>query len=105
MGGITEKEHKTYKDNFIRKFHITRLPPYIILYMKRFTKNTFYVEKNPTIVNFPIKAVEFGGDLLTEEAKQRYGETGAQYDLISNIVHEGKPDSGAYKLQTLHQGS
>ena len=24
FNGITEKEHKTYKDNFIRKFHITR---------------------------------------------------------------------------------
>jgi len=100
-----ETELTDVKSNTLRKFKLTRLPPYIILYMKRFTKNTFYVEKNPTIVNFPIKAVEFGGDLLTEEAKQRYGETGAQYDLISNIVHEGKPDSGAYKLQTLHQGS
>jgi len=34
---------------------ITRLPQFIILYIKRFTKNTFFLEKNPTIVNFPIK--------------------------------------------------
>ena len=67
-----ETELTDVKSNTLRKFKLTRLPPYIILYMKRFTKNTFYVEKNPTIVNFPIKAVEFGGDLLTEEAKKRY---------------------------------
>jgi len=99
-----ETEMTDVKSNTLRKFNITRLPPYIILYMKRFTKNTFYVEKNPTIVNFPIKAVEFG-DLLTEEAKKKYAESGAQYDLISNIVHEGKPETGAYKLHVLHQGS
>ena len=27
------------------------------LYLQRFTKNNFFVEKNPTIVNFPIKYV------------------------------------------------
>ena len=41
-------------------------PRFIILYIKRFTKNTFFVEKNPTIVNFPVKGIEFG-DLLSEE--------------------------------------
>ena len=74
----------------MKKFELTRLPPYIILYFKvgkilknfivkyfklpekiflgylyfdnffnifvqRFTKNTFIMEKNPTIVNFPVK--------------------------------------------------
>ena len=42
---------------------------FIILYIKRFTKNTFFVEKNPTIVNFPVKGIEFG-DLLTDEVSQ-----------------------------------
>jgi U4/U6.U5 tri-snRNP-associated protein 2 len=103
FNGQTEKEHKTYKDNFIRKFHITRLPPFIILYIQRFTKNTFYVEKNPTIVNFPIKSIEFG-DFLTDEAKKKY-PNGAPYDLIANVVHEGAPASGTYKLHILHKGS
>jgi len=61
----------------MKRFEITELPPYLILYIKvsfvhvmliyfvlfdkffdrfqRFTKNTFFVEKNPTIVNFPVK--------------------------------------------------
>lgn len=55
FNGVMEKEYKTYKDNFMKRFEITQLPPYLILYIKRFTKNTFFVEKNPTIVNFPVK--------------------------------------------------
>lgn len=55
FNGVTEKEYKSYKDNFMKRFEITRLPRFIILYIKRFTKNTFFVDKNPTIVNFPVK--------------------------------------------------
>ena len=84
------------------KTYCFRLPPYIILYIQRFTKNTFYVEKNPTIVNFPIKSIEFG-DFLTDDAKKKY-PNGAPYDLIANIVHEGAPTSGTYKLHILHKG-
>jgi U4/U6.U5 tri-snRNP-associated protein 2 len=31
------------------KYKITRLPQYIILHMRRFTKNNFFMEKNPTL--------------------------------------------------------
>lgn len=31
------------------RYEITRLPHYIILHMRRFTKNNFFVEKNPTL--------------------------------------------------------
>lgn len=55
FNGQNEKEYKTYKENFMKRFEITQLPPYLILYIKRFTKNTFFIEKNPTIVNFPVK--------------------------------------------------
>lgn len=55
FNGQTEKEYKTYKDNFLKRFEIVQLPKFLILYIKRFTKNTFFLEKNPTIVNFPIK--------------------------------------------------
>lgn len=79
FNGVTEKEYKTYKENFMKRFEIRELPPYLILYIKvcnncklyklfltsnrfffffsfqRFTKNTFFVEKNPTIINFSVK--------------------------------------------------
>lgn len=55
FNGVTEKEYRTYKDNILKRFEITSLPPFIVLCIKRFTKNTFFMEKNPTIVNFPVK--------------------------------------------------
>lgn len=48
------QEYKTYKENFLKRFQLTKLPPYLVFCIKRFTKNNFFVEKNPTIVNFPI---------------------------------------------------
>merc|ERR1712223_756737 len=93
-----------HQENFIRKFQITRLPPYIILYIQRFTKNTFYVEKNPTIVNFPVKGIDFG-DFLTPEAKEKHQGVNTSYDLIANVVHEGLPTTGIYKVHVLHKGS
>lgn len=55
FNGVTEKEYKSYKDSSMKRFEITKLPKFIILYCRRFTKNTFFVDKNPTIVNFPVK--------------------------------------------------
>ncbi|KAF1335528.1 U4/u6.u5 tri-snrnp-associated protein, partial [Globisporangium splendens] len=61
----SQRLKKTYK--------IESLPPYIIFHVKRFTRNNFFIEKNPTIVNFPIKNLELreylnlGGSIPTEE--------------------------------------
>ncbi|KAF1619843.1 UNVERIFIED_CONTAM: U4/U6.U5 tri-snRNP-associated protein 2, partial [Eudyptes pachyrhynchus] len=41
FNGITEKEYKTYKENFLKRFQLTKLPPYLIFCIKRFTKNNF----------------------------------------------------------------
>uniref|UniRef100_A0A8D8S0N9 ubiquitinyl hydrolase 1 n=1 Tax=Cacopsylla melanoneura TaxID=428564 RepID=A0A8D8S0N9_9HEMI len=98
----SEKEYKTYKENFLKRFEITSLPPYLIIYVKRFTKNTFFVEKNPTIVNFPVKNIDFG-DILTPEVKAKYDCT--MYDLVANIVHDGEPSNGTYRVHLLHKGT
>ena len=34
FNGSLEKEYKTYKDSTMKRFEITRLPPFIILYFK-----------------------------------------------------------------------
>lgn len=31
------------------RYRVTKLPQYLILHMRRFTKNNFFVEKNPTL--------------------------------------------------------
>jgi len=34
FNGVAEKEYKTYKDSTLKRFEITQLPPFIILYIK-----------------------------------------------------------------------
>ncbi|KDQ63036.1 hypothetical protein JAAARDRAFT_168462 [Jaapia argillacea MUCL 33604] len=67
----------------LRRYKCQRLPPYIILHYKRFTKNQFVEEKNPTIVNFPLRGVDFREYL---DAPPTHPPT--LYDLLSNITHE-----------------
>lgn len=31
------------------RYRVTKLPKYLILHMRRFTKNNFFMEKNPTL--------------------------------------------------------
>ena len=42
FNGIQEKEYKTYKDSTMKKFELTRLPPYIIIYFKVGAIKTIY---------------------------------------------------------------
>jgi len=51
----------TFQENAgtLRRYKCQQLPPYIILNFKRFTKNIFVEEKNPTIVNFPLRGLDF----------------------------------------------
>lgn len=51
-----------------KRFRVKKLPDYLIMHVKRFTKNEFFNEKNPTIVNFPIKNLD-----LTELVKPQEG--------------------------------
>eukprot|EP00953_Heterococcus_sp_UTEX-ZZ885_P010443 6096-Heterococcus_DN1.PRE.3 len=51
-----------------RRYSLKRLPPYLILHLARFTRNNFFVEKNPTIVNFPVKNLELRDYLAAEAA-------------------------------------
>jgi|SRR6218665_412001 len=34
FNGLSEKEYKTHKDSVLKRFEITTLPPFIILYIK-----------------------------------------------------------------------
>ncbi|GJX99764.1 U4/U6.U5 tri-snRNP-associated protein 2 [Tanacetum coccineum] len=82
------------------KYRVTRLPQYLILHMRRFTKNNFFVEKNPTLVNFPVKNLELKDyiPLPTPPREEEEKKLRTKYDLIANIVHEGKPGEGSYKV-------
>ncbi|XP_037068844.1 U4/U6.U5 tri-snRNP-associated protein 2-like [Pollicipes pollicipes] len=104
FNGREEREYKTYKEEIVKRFELTRLPPYLILCIKRFTKNTFFIEKNPTIVNFPIKSIDLA-EYLAPDCAAAAGNT--VYDLLTNIVHDGEPGAGkgTYRCHTLHRGT
>ncbi|GJP53260.1 hypothetical protein CLOM_g12433 [Closterium sp. NIES-68] len=78
------------------RYRITRLPRYLILHMKRFKKNNFFIEKNPTLVNFPVKNLELR-DYLPLQELEGGGKLRSKYDLIANVVHDGKPGEGSYR--------
>lgn len=42
-------------------------------------------------------------DLLTEEARKDNPNT--VYDLVANIVHDGQPNKGTYRVHILHKGT
>lgn len=65
--------------------------------MKRFTKNNWFLEKNPTIVTFPLKNFDLRQFIPID------GKESAKYDLIANICHEGEPNKGSYKIHVYHK--
>ena len=65
--------------------------PFLIVHIKRFSQNTQqFLEKNPTIVNFPVKNLEMGN--YTVEPR-----LSAKYHLMASVQHDGTPDEGAYR--------
>jgi hypothetical protein len=62
------------------------------MHAKRFVRDTQNrCEKNPTIVNFPIKNLDMR-DFCTPEAAAAAPST--RYDLVANVCHEGSWDHG-----------
>lgn len=52
----------------------------------------FFKEKNPTIINFPLKDLDM---------KEILG-INCQYDLIANVIHSGRANEGSYRVQAVH---
>ncbi|KAJ3158055.1 hypothetical protein HDU89_000438 [Geranomyces variabilis] len=88
--GVTGQED----GNILRRYKITKLPRYLVFHIKRFTKNNWSTEKNPTIVNFPIRDID-----LSEFVEGPDALRDTRYDLVANICHEGlSAASGSYRV-------
>ena len=82
-----------------KKYRLFSLPQYLIIQVKRFTKNEFFMEKNPTIVNFPIKNLDLSEFVWDKKNTAVQTEKEAfKYDLLANIIHDGKPENGTYRI-------
>jgi U4/U6.U5 tri-snRNP-associated protein 2 len=82
---LAKYDGRTTQENAgqLRRYKCQRLPRYIILHCKRFTKNVFVEEKNPTIVNFPLRGVDF-----RDYVDNPPPDISTLYDLIANVTHE-----------------
>ncbi|KAJ9081749.1 Ubiquitin carboxyl-terminal hydrolase 10 [Entomophthora muscae] len=103
FNGVTKQETGTE----IRKYSLHHLPPYLILYIKRFGKNNWSTEKNPTIVNFPIQNLSLV-DIISEAGNKTNIEDLVKYNynLLSNISCQGgkEPGEGQYFIHNYHPG-
>ncbi|CDZ98561.1 spindle pole body protein [Phaffia rhodozyma] len=78
----------------LKRHKLTRLPPYLILHTKRFTKNNFVEDKNPTIVNFPLRGVDMHDYVEPLPAAPH----STVYDLLINIPYESSSASTTTKV-------
>lgn len=53
-----------------RRYNLKTLPNYLILHLSRFKRNGFFVEKNPTIVMFPVKNFDLSSYVFPEGGRK-----------------------------------
>ena len=63
FNGVTEKEYKTYKDNFLKRFEITRLPRLVkTKYQHLFTfymiDLSFYTSRGSPRIRFSLRKIQ-----------------------------------------------
>mmetsp|Transcript_7674 Transcript_7674/g.34120 ORF Transcript_7674/g.34120 Transcript_7674/m.34120 type:complete len:532 (-) Transcript_7674:1264-2859(-) len=92
------QEHHMVKTGERRVYRIEKLPQYLILHIKRFTRNNFFEEKNPTIVQFPATNLELKDFVPHSVASQQI----TKYDLVAAVTHEGEPKAGSYQVNIKH---
>ena len=63
------------------------LPPYLLFHIKRFSKNKFISERNPTIVTFQPRSLDMSAYVVPNPRFHPPGEP-ILYDLVSNVTHE-----------------
>lgn len=73
----------------LSRYRLRRLPPYLIIHFRRFTKNSLgQEERNPTLVNFPIKGLDVTKHAPLLHADKSLAEV---YDLVANVVYDAVP--------------
>jgi U4/U6.U5 tri-snRNP-associated protein 2 len=82
----------------LRRYQLEKLPEFIVLWVKRFNKNRFgEEEKNPTIVNFPLRSLDFK-EYISETTGEEEEGLNLYYDLVSNVTHTSL--AGTARLET-----
>jgi len=108
--GLNAQEHLNQRKRY-RLLH--PLPPFLLFHIKRFSKNKFVEERNPTIVTFDARNLDMSPYVEPNPALHPPGEP-IWYDLVANIVHEavrgredaveGEQERRAWKCQVRDRG-
>lgn len=99
--GQTWTDQVTKEAHVRRCYRILKLPRYLVLHLIRFTRNNFYMEKNPTIVTFPVKNFETKGLLYAAPSVRSDDEA---VDAISSRGGGGKA-MGKTKLNSVQRAA
>ncbi|KAI9748054.1 MAG: hypothetical protein M1815_003636 [Lichina confinis] len=84
--GIRSQEHLNHRRRY-RLLH--PLPPYLVFHIKRFSRNKFVTERNPTIVTFPVRSLDMSPYVEPAPAAAGYAQgEPIWYDLVANVTHE-----------------
>ena len=88
-----------------RTFRFTKLPKYLVVHYKRFTKNAFFREKNPTIVTFPVggRPLRLADHVPVPVDPESKKPVPSSYDLVANVCHDGAADAGTFRAQIFHR--
>ena len=115
--GVRMQEHLAQRKRY-RLMH--PLPPFVAFHIKRFSRNKFVSERNPTIVTFDSKSLDISpyvepcSSSFASSSPDVSGDKPIMYDLVANVVHEAvraKDDVGdsgeekrTWKVQLLDKG-
>lgn len=80
-----------------KRYKITRLPKYLVLHLKRFTQNQFFLEKNRALVSLPVANLDMSPYCNATS-------TNSTFDLIANVCHSDGSDSD-HKKQSNNSGN
>ena len=73
---MQQQQHTSEDNNGVtvakkRRYRLKKLPNYLILHLSRFKRNNFSVEKNPTIVMFPVKNFDLSSYVFPEGGREK----------------------------------
>lgn len=70
-----------------KRYVLRELPPYLILHLARFRTNRYSMEKNPTIVAFPVKNLDLGSYTFPKDGKESPPSEGEVRKMdVSNLL-------------------
>eukprot|EP00871_Galdieria_phlegrea_P000926 jgi/Galph1/1834/GphlegSOOS_G514.1 len=95
--------HHDVKTGNFHGYRLLKLPYCLIFVIKRFAKSNFILEKNISIVHFPVKHLDMSDYLLVDEGQEK--KQGPFYDLTAVVVHEGDATKGSYRSYVRHKAS